>query len=506
MITTQSITALITKNRYVIPLLAFLLPLAVRAIPEILIGPYIVGFDTMGFYVPNTLAWLHSGVDLWSYLAVAPLFYTILMSIVATGIPLIIALKIIPPLLLGFLGLSIYYYARKGLGWSSIKSLAPALLGTIYFVALRVSWDMLRNELGLIFLFVVLILLTQIKKGSWKRYILLSLAMMAVVLSHQLAGVIMLGIVTFTIIYGLFRKDFRKSINLAVAVLPATIFFLVIYFIAVAPVGFQDYTASTESPLANWLGFSSYPAMLLNEAGFFLYCFLPLLPLAILSFRRLGDFRLRCWLLLSLILLLIPFAFVSPYRWLLILIYPLAFFVADSIVRLKAIKWKRFKLTAHRIAIIYLVASTSILSFGYIFMPPEQPFVYFNPQYINYYYYQIPTSMQQNTISIADFQGTTNALQWFRGNESSSALLLTHTVFYSWALLTLNTERVRNYGFSDPAEAAALATQEEYTQIFLVWWINGEGWYAQSTLPSVFQEVYRSERIAIYYYDAENAP
>jgi hypothetical protein len=497
----HSTFAFAAKNRYVIPLLAFLLPLAVRAIPEVLIGPYIVGFDTMAFYVPNTLAWLYGGVDVWGYLAVAPLFYTILMSIVATGIPLIIALKVIPPLLLGFLGLSIYYYARKGLGWSSIKSLAPALLGTVYFVALRVSWDMLRNELGIIFLFVVLTLLTQIRNSSWKRYLLLSLTMMAVVLSHQLAAVIMLAIVAFTIVYELFRKDLRKPAKLIAATLPAAVFFLVIYFIAVVPAGFQDYTASAESPLANWLGFSSYPAMLLTEAGFFLYCFLPLLPLAILSFKKLCDFQLRCWLLLSLILLLIPFAFVSPYRWLLLLIYPFAFFVTESVSRLKTIKWKRFKLTVHRIAILYLIVSTGILSFGYIFKPPEQPFVYFSPQYINYYSYQIPTSMQQNTISIADFQGTTNALQWFRDNENTSALLLTHTAFYSWALLSLDTDRIRNYGFDDPAKAAALAMQEGHTQIFLVWWINGGGWYAQSTLPPVFQEVYRSERIAIYFYN-----
>jgi len=29
----------------------------VRAIPEIIVGPYPVGFDTIAFYVPNTLDW-----------------------------------------------------------------------------------------------------------------------------------------------------------------------------------------------------------------------------------------------------------------------------------------------------------------------------------------------------------------------------------------------------------------------------------------------------------------
>ena len=150
----------IAHNKYIIfPVLAFVIPLAVRTIPEILMGPYILGFDTMGFYVPNTLLWLHNGINLWSFLAVAPLLYAILMSIVVSGGSLVFVLKIISPLLLGFLGLSIYAYAKKGLGWSPHKSTFVALLGTVYFVALRASWDQLREELGLVFFFVVLLLL-----------------------------------------------------------------------------------------------------------------------------------------------------------------------------------------------------------------------------------------------------------------------------------------------------------------------------------------------------------
>jgi hypothetical protein len=34
---------------------AFLIPLGVRAVPEILVGPYPLGWDTIAFSVPNTL-------------------------------------------------------------------------------------------------------------------------------------------------------------------------------------------------------------------------------------------------------------------------------------------------------------------------------------------------------------------------------------------------------------------------------------------------------------------
>ena len=68
--------------------------------------------------------------------------------------------------------------------------------------------------------------------------------------------------------------------------------------------------------------------------------------------------------------------------------------------------------------------------------------------------------MLQNTISITDCQDTTNALHWFKDNVNSSSILLTHTVFYSWALLTLNETQVKNYEFDAPDIAARAMAQE----------------------------------------------
>ena len=109
------------KESFVFPFLAFAIPSVLRAIPEVLMGPYVVGFDTMAHYVPTTLLWLKGNVDFWRYVATAPLFYAIVVSMVLSGGPLIIVLKVLPPLLHGFLGLSIYAYAKSGLGWSIQK-------------------------------------------------------------------------------------------------------------------------------------------------------------------------------------------------------------------------------------------------------------------------------------------------------------------------------------------------------------------------------------------------
>jgi hypothetical protein len=493
----------ITRNQnIVLPLMAFFIPVIVRTLPEILIGPYIIGFDTLGFYVPNAHLWLHGGISLSGFLETAPLFYTLFMPLVAFGASPVWVIKIISPLLLGFLGLSIFAFAKKGLTWSPSKSIFVALLGTIYFVALRASWDQLREELGLIFFFTFLmLLLAKSKNNVWKRYALLSLAMLVTVLSHQLVSVLMFGILISTISYNLYRGEFGDSVRIFVSALPATLYFILVYLSFPAQSGFLNYSTNVGSPLATWTGFASYQSMLTSQGGFFLYCFLPLMPFVLIGVWRLRNLQLRTWLLMSIILLVLPLASVSPYRWVLLLTYPFAFFSTAALSWLKSVRWKRFKPKMYKAAALYLVLSTAVLSVGFIFMSSERPFFYFNPRYFNNYSYQIPTSMLQNTVSIIDCGDTVKTLQWFKNNLNNSALLLTHTVFNGWALLNLNDSQVRDYGFENPVNATLAAAQEGHKQLYLIWWTNGQGWYAQPTLPDSFQEVHHNGRIAIYFFD-----
>ena len=467
-------------------------------------GPHVVGFDTMGHYVPTSILWLNGGVDLWRYIATAPLFYTLIVSLVSAGGPLILVLKVIPPLLHGFLGLSIYGYAKRGLGWSPRKSVLTALMGTLYFVALRISWDLLRNELALTFFFVVLTLLATGESGkyTWKRCLLLSLAMLAVVLSHQLVAVIMFGVVVFTVIYQFIRKERVKAATLFAVALPAALLFFASVYLSPAVSEFRlifGFPASGDG----WLqlfGFSSYSALLAGEAGFFLYCFLPMLPLVILSVKRFGNFQMRSWVLLIFIASLIPMASPSNLRWIMLLTYPFAFYVSETLSMLKSIKWKRFEVTLRRVAIVYLVFSTAFLSLGFMLQTPEDPSAYFDAGQYNGYIYQIPSSMLQNTVSIADCNDTANALQWLKDNIGGNAVLLSHRVFYGWALSTLNETQVILYEYDNPVPAAETVSLQGNDKIYLVWWVNGEGWYGQPTVPSSFEEVYQSGEIAIYEY------
>jgi hypothetical protein len=478
------------------PLLAFLIPLVIRAIPEILMGPYVVGFDTLGYYVPNTLVWLRDGVGFWAFLGVAPFLYVLLMSATYVGVPIVISLKVMSPLLLGFLGIIVFFYANKTLAWSPKKSLLVVLFATLYFAALRVSWDMLRSELALIFLFATLIFLK--KDGNPLRNgVLLSLAMLSVVFAHQLVAVIMFAIVLVTLIRLFLDKKMVELRRLIVSSVPATaLFLLIVYANYVASSQFSVVSGclghSSEGFMALF-GFASYTDLVADTLGFLVFCYLPLVPLLVLGARRFkGNLQLKVWIFwifLSLLLVIVsPSAFfaVFPYRWTLLLTFPLAFYAAEGFAGLK--------LNAHKAGVGLMLATLSV---GFMVLPNTSAFPYFG-----LFTLYVPSSMLQNTVSLSDSQDTVNALQWVRNNMPSDARLLVHDVFYGWASLTLDGSQLIPYGYGNPETMAQKleANGSEY-QLYLIWWIDGSGWHGQPTVSSAFRQIYESGRIAVFMYN-----
>jgi hypothetical protein len=486
----------ITKPK-IFPLLAFLVPLVVRAIPEILMGPYVVGFDTLGYYVPNTLVWLRDGVGFWSFVAVAPFLYVLLMGATSIGVPIVISLKVMSPLLLGFLGIAVFFYASKTLSWSPKKSLLVVLFATLYFVALRVSWDMLRSELALIFLFVTLIFLKKDEKPL-RNGILLSLAMLSVVFAHQLIAVIMFAIIIVTIIRLFLDKKTVELRRLLVSSVPAVaLFLLIVYANSVASSQFSvvsGFLGQSSEGFMTLFGFASYTDLVADTLGFLVFCYLPLVPLLVLGARRFkGNLQLKVWIswiFLSLLLVIVSssaFFAVFPYRWTLLLTYPLAFYAAEGFADLK--------LNAHKAGVGVMLATLSVC---FIVLPNNLAFPYFG-----LFTLYVPSSMLQNTVSLSDSQDTVSALQWVRSNLPSDAHLLVHDVFYGWASLTLNGSQLIRYGYGNP-ETMAQKLEENGSEynLYLIWWINGSGWHGQPTVSSSFRQVYESGRIAVFTYNA----
>jgi len=478
-------------------LFAFLIPLVMRVVPEVLMGSCIVGFDPIAYYVPIVYSWVRHGVDFWNFVAAVPLLYCVLTLPTFFGVDLMFTMKVVGPLLHGFLSLAVYGFASRTLGWSPKKSFFATLFVTLYFVALRISWDLLRTELALIFLFITLTMLDR-DFNDWKKLVL-PLIMILVTLSHELVTVIMLVVVAAMVLRSFFEKDYVKTRGLVLASLPAALLFLFVFY-AKCRVSSGEFVIRLVSfpgkESDGWLslfGFSSYPDMALNMAGFLLYCHLLLLPLAIKGAKFLKNFQIRSWTLWSLGAILFPVVSQSAefggYRWTLMLTYPLSFYAMEALTNIK-LNYRR----------LLLLSTIGMFTVGFMTLPYNYGFPYFAiPQYHVY----IPSSMLQNTIPMSDCRDTVNALRWLKNDMNGGARLLTHRVFYGWALLMLDEDQIMHYEYGNPKEVARDVAQLGYDEIYLIWWVNGSGWHGQPTVSSSFKEVYRSGRIAIYVYELE---
>ena len=490
------------KGTLKLPFLAFAIPLIVRVIPEILMGPYLVGFDSVGYYVPNTLTWLGNGVSFFSLMSSAPLFYMLLMGITSIGVPIVVSLKILGPLLLGLLGFVTYNYAHKALSWSPKKSLILAILSTLYFVALRVSWDMFRSEFALVFLFLVLLFLK--KNGNTIRNgFFISLTMTLVVLSHQLVSIIMFVIILATIGSFYFKKKKTEVKRILICSIPAVLFFALIiyinYFVFSSPT--IEYSVNYAGGFES-LATVSHTEMIIDTLGFLSICYLPIVPLLIFGLKRSkSNLQLKAWMLwifIPLLLVIISpntlfLGGVLPYRWILLLTYPLSFYAVEGLF---AIKWKWYKIV-YKIAVGLIIA---FLSVGFLILPNSSALNYFG-SYPTY----IPKSMLQNTLQLSDCQDTTNAILWAQNNMPSNGYLLVHQAFYGWAAMSFKSSQLIPYFFESPAEVANKTQQDNPSnQLYLIWWINGTGWYGQTTVPAIFKELYSSGNIAIYQYFKTN--
>jgi hypothetical protein len=454
-------------------------------------GSFAVGFDPLGYYIPYTLTWLREGVNFWPFLGTAPFIYMLLIGGTSIGIPTVLLLKIMSPLLLACFGLVVYLYANKTLSWPPKKSLLVVLFATLYFVALRISWDMLRTELALIFLFITMIYLEKNNHLSLLNNVILSMSMLLVVFSHQLVAAIMFAIIIVKITHSYIKKKTIGLSRIVVSFFPAIALFLTIVYADltsgyILANSFSQYSGESNA----LLGSVSYGDFVANTLGFLVFCYLPLIPLLLLGYKRFkGNLQLKVWIVFLFVLIFSVLATskiffgVLPYRLVMLLTYPFSFFAVEAF---SGLKLNRYKVCAG-----FLLAT---LSGCFVALPYNSSLPYFSlyPTYI-------PRSMLMNTLPQSDCQDTVNALQWASLNFSQNSRLLVHTAFYGWASLALTDNQIVPYGFSDPnIVMKELVKNGSSYQYYLIWWTNSSGWFGQPELSPDFRQVYQTGRIAIF--------
>jgi len=306
-------------------------------------------------------------------------------------------------------------------------------------------------------------------------------------------------VVVTMVLRSLLERGYVRARSLVLASLPAALLFLFIFY-AKCRVSSGEFLIRLVSfpgkESEGWLslfGFSSYQDMAINMVGFLLYCHLLLLPLAVMSAKFLKNLPIKSWTLWSLGAILFPVVSQSAefggYRWTLMLTYPFSFYAVEALTNVKP-DYRR----------LLLLLTVGMFTAGFMTMPYEYGFPYFAiPQYQVY----VPSSMLQNTVPLSDCQDTANLLLWLKNGMNGNARLLTHRVFYGWAILMLDEGQIIHYEYGNPEEVARNLTQLGYDEIYLIWWVNGFGWHGQPTISSSFREVRRSGRVAVYVYELE---
>jgi hypothetical protein len=487
---------------------SFIIPLIARSIPEILAGPYPLGLDTLR-YIP-LIQNGHVFTMGLGFLRSSNMFY--LLAAFANWIlnNTFLVIKVLGPILLALLSVMVYLYARRGLKWSSRRSLLVSLLVSTYFVSLRISWDLYRQTLGFVFLFAAITVLKS--STSPRRYYFASALMALTVLSHELAAVTLFFVVGLEAVYYLFRRRKKEFAFLsATLVLPLVLFLSKLY----------SPKTTLYLPLTQ---VAPEPSLTLvsDVFGLMLYSYALILPLAAVGLMRLKDPYMRLLLILCIgipvITLFSPSA-ALPYwnRWIYLMVYPLVFFAAEGFATLWR-TWARLKNTckhwAPKVAALAYLGLLLTFSGFYLTSTPEHPFSYFS-QY-NPYLNQIPSSMLQTTVSVTDTSGLVDCLTWLNQTVSRDSVVVVHYALRDWVAIyldgttTIISSPVAVLGTSQQTEAAfaqnlvdsaKIASANGTVNVYTIWWIPGEGWYQIPSLPSVFVEAYHSGRMAVYIFN-----
>ncbi len=480
---------------YRFALAAFLVPLLIRSIPEILVGPYPIGWDTIAFYVPNTLDWAAGKAGFVQILGTAPLMYMISVPVyLLSRINPVWIFKVMGPILYGTMILALFRFLRIGLKWPDKQALGGALLTSLYFVTLRISWDLYRNMLGLTFILLSLPLIEDMKGP--RKQALLSVLIVLAVAADQLTGVIALVLVGARALTGLTRNQREEFARMVKVALPGTVLFVATAYAGLIAPGIGLVNQQAPVPTLTSASLS---------IGFLGYAYLALIPLIVIGLRKVPNIELRTWSIFCIATVataILPFfgPIVQSYRWSLLLDVPLCVFAAAGLYRLvesvhPGIGWAR---NLPRLILPTFSAVLVISATLYIALPAQQAIVYYTA-----YPELLPTSMVQNTIPLSDLGNLRSLLDSAAGRINSGTALITHQAIYGWArayLPSLNNQLI-NYRYNAPLTGVEMAKSEGYSSILMIWWIDGSGWHNQPNVPSGFSVLLQIGDLALYTYN-----
>lgn len=516
MIGVSSLFTKMTREKWL--LVTFFSGFVIRLIPEVLAFPNPIGFDTVYYAarMKSCVVWPH-----WSTLFTSAwLLHALIVPLytLSNADPFLL-LKIVAPLLYGLNVTGIYYFADKALSWDLKKSLFAGGFFVVQLASLRISWDLLRNTLGM---GILLFTLPFINKLDSKRGIacFISLSLLTV-FAHQYAAVTLLAIAVGSVFWRFVRrKQGRANIRRILVVLPALTVFLAGIYLRIFPIryvvetniiGVGDVVRAAPGRLfflTNYLSvktsvqyYPTYWDLALHVTALFGLLYLPYLFLVWKGFFRndVLDFWTALLLVGSFGCLVIPFFALDLWnRWMFMLVYPFTFYAVNGLETLLGKRNREnlhlgtSKLSGKMKGLILL---TVLLGGFYLAIP-----VLMNT--VNAENFSTPVSnyfSSAPTVPYQDVDGVVQAMLWLDESMNNHSCVILHHAFREWGSLYLDKSHTIVVFSSDAELALSKALEHGFSCVYLVWWNQNVGWY-DITIPDGFEELQNFSRISVFEY------
>jgi hypothetical protein len=429
-----------SSRKYVIILV---LAISLRAIPELLSGIYPIGFDAVVGYAPSIMAFPDNSPMkvfgwAWSPLAIDLLwvFKTL------TNLDVYLLLKIAGPIFYGLLGVSFCYLLSNGLRWNDKKSLIVALIFVLLPPVLRTGWDQLREQLGLIFFFILLgYTKCDLVKGARTKPVLAILLSLLIVFSHQLVAVLLFVVVSYQIVIEVSRKN-KDLFPLLLLILPSLAVFVWQlhgqflnpsfnpHFVPIRLDDGIDNFAFTNYFLSDprFIG-GTYSSILGYVGSLSIYTVVPLIPFAIKGFSKDKVFTpMLIWLsIASFSILIFPWSAIAQYWWWMFLLpIPLVVYVGESLERIHVFNGK------HRRKLLIGISILGVIAMGYATssIPLGYPFAF------SY----MPSGMVESAVPFGDIADIISAYQWLSRNSPPDSTVVVEERTMGFAYTELRSD------------------------------------------------------------------
>jgi hypothetical protein len=463
-----------------------------RAVPEVLAGSYLVGYDTVLYAgriasVPSCLEIARIGTSQLLPLMLCPL---------GKMIGPVLVMKIAPILMYALLGAALSYFAARSLRLLPAESVYVSSFVLLQTATLRVSWDLHRNLFATALLLILLSTLSL--PASRRNTIAAFLLSMLIAVSHELVATLTILIVSSLLV--LVRRPFVENARCLLVLVSMSVVTVVWVFRPATEAGvlFADYGRPD--------------LVAVSQAHVFAVLLLPLIPFALMSRDR--NRWLFAWLgfsagIAAFPLIGLPFAPAFWDRWMLMLAFPLSIIAALGALRLrgpirdylkdlsrsaKSLRWMGVLVT------LLTLLPFAILAVGFMSAPSDRPFPPFDDPILWHAGWSgIPSTMQSNTVSFRMIPDVENSLDWLSARMNSSDVLLTHDAFYGYALLSLpDSANVLWYGYGDVGWGVSRAKSFGFVQAYLIWFAPGSGWHGPDPDLANFKAVFQSGMIVVY--------